>query len=230
MTQESFIAVAIGAMIALFFGTLLVFGGYRFFLFLLPIWGFFFGFGLGAESVQALFGDAFLATVTSWVVGFVVAMIFAVCAYLFYFAAVALIAGSLGYALGVGIMEAILGSNFGLVTWLVGIALAVIFAIVVLVFNIQKWVIIAATSILGAGVIITTFVTLFGGPSAQVTQNPVRVALQASPWWTISFLVLAILGIVAQFQSTRRFELDMYNRSSELIGQDPDAVKGPVSA
>jgi len=230
MTQESFLAVAIGAMIALFFGTLLVFGGYRFFLFLLPIWGFFFGFGLGAESVQALFGDAFLATVTSWVVGFVVAMIFAVCAYLFYFAAVALIAGSLGYALGVGIIEAIFGSNFNLIAWIVGIVLAVIFAIVVLVFNIQKWVIIAATAILGAGVIITTFVTLFGGPSAQVTQNPVRVALQASPWWTISFLILAILGIAAQFQSTRSFELDMYNRSSELIGQDPDAVKGQVSA
>jgi predicted outer membrane lipoprotein len=229
MTQESFIAVAIGAMIALFFGTLLVFGGYRFFLFLLPIWGFFFGFGLGAESVQALFGDAFLSTITSWVVGFVVAMIFAVLAYLFYFAAVALIAGSLGYALGVGFMEAI-GLNLTVVDWIVGIALAVIFGIVVLVFNIQKWVIIAATSILGAGVIIATFVTLFGGPAAQYTQNPVRVALQASPWWTISFLILAILGIVAQFQSTRRFELDMYNRSSELIGQDPDAVKGPVSA
>ncbi|MBV9323828.1 MAG: hypothetical protein JO352_08595, partial [Chloroflexi bacterium] len=42
-----------------------VVGGYRFFIFLLPIWGFFFGFGLGAQAVQALFGDAFLSTVTS---------------------------------------------------------------------------------------------------------------------------------------------------------------------
>jgi hypothetical protein len=220
MTQESFLAVAIGAMIALFFGSLLLFGGYRFFLFLLPIWGFFFGFGLGAESVQALFGEAFLSTVTSWVVGFVVAMIFAVLSYVFYFAAVALLGGALGYAIGVGFMEAI-GFNFGLLTWLVGIALGIIFAIVVLVLNIQKWVVIAATAILGAGVIIATFLMLFGGQAAQVTQNPVHVALQASPWWTISFIILAVLGIVAQYQSTRRFEIDIYNRSSELIGEEP---------
>jgi len=225
MTQESFFAVAIGAMIALFFGSLLLFGGYRFFLFLLPIWGFFFGFGLGAESVQALFGDAFLATVTSWVVGFVVALIFAVCSYVFYFAAVALLGGALGYFIGVGLMEAI-GFPFGLLVWLVGIALGIIVAIVVLVLNIQKWVVIAGTAILGAGVIIATFLMLFGGPAAQVTQNPVKVALQASPFWTISFIVLAILGIVGQFQSTRRFEVDMYNRSAQLVGEEP--VGGPA--
>lgn len=222
MTQESFLAVAIGAMIALFFGSLLLFAGYRFFLFLLPIWGFFFGFGLGAESVQALFGEAFLSTVTSWVVGFVVALIFAVCSYLFYFAAVALLGGALGYAVGVGVMEAI-GFNFGLLTWLVGIALGIVLAIVVLVLNIQKWVVIAATAILGAGVIIATFLMLFGGQAAQVTQNPVAIALKASPWWTIMFIILAVLGIAAQFQSTRRFEVDMYNRSGQLMGEQPVA-------
>src|SRR5215475_4857202 len=125
MTQESFFAVAIGAMIALFFGSLLLFGGYRFFLFLLPIWGFFFGFALGAQSVQALFGDAFLATVTSWAVGFIVALVFALLSYLFYFAAVAVIGGALGYTLAVGLLEAI-GLNFGLIVWLVGIVVAVI--------------------------------------------------------------------------------------------------------
>ncbi|MBV9322255.1 MAG: hypothetical protein JO352_00545, partial [Chloroflexi bacterium] len=75
MTNESFFALAITGMLALLFGMLLLFGGYRFFIFLLPIWGFFFGFGLGAQAVQALFGDAFLSTVTSWVVGFVIAVI-----------------------------------------------------------------------------------------------------------------------------------------------------------
>jgi hypothetical protein len=229
MTQESFFALAVGGVIALFFGTLLLFGGYRFFLFLLPIWGFFFGFGLGAESVQALFGDAFLATVTSWVVGFVVALIFAVCAYLFYFAAVALVGGALGYAVGVGLMEAI-GFNFNLLVWIVGIVLGIIVAFAVLVLNIQKLVVIAATAILGAGVIITTFVVLFGGPEVQVTQNPVRVALQTSPWWALLFVVLAVLGFIGQYQSTRRFEVDMYNRSSELIGSDDAGSVGGSAA
>src|SRR6476619_8218511 len=94
-------------MIATFFGFVLAFGGYRFFLLLLPIWGFFFGFGLGAQTIQAIFGSGFLSDVTSWIVGFVVALIFAVLSYLFYIFAVALIAGSLGYALGTGLLVAI---------------------------------------------------------------------------------------------------------------------------
>ena len=59
-------------LIALFLGAVILFGGYRLFLILLPIWGFFFGFGLGAHTVTLLFGQEFFATVTSWVVGFVV--------------------------------------------------------------------------------------------------------------------------------------------------------------
>src|SRR5690242_3022132 len=125
MTTESFFAVTIGAMIALFFGTLLVLAGYRFFLFLLPIFGFFFGFTLGAQTVTALFGDGFLSTVTSWVVGFGFALIFAVLSYAFYIVAVGLIGAALGYALGVGILEAI-GLNFGFIVWLVGIVAAMV--------------------------------------------------------------------------------------------------------
>jgi hypothetical protein len=205
-------------MIALFFGTMLLLGGYRFFMFLLPIWGFFFGFGLGAESVQALFGDAFLSTVTSWVVGFVVALVFALCSYLFYFAAVALVGGALGYALAVGILEAI-GLPFGFLVWIVGIVVGIIFAIGVIVLNIQKLVVIFATAILGAGVIVATFVVLFGGPAAQVAQNPVRIALQTSPFWALLFIILAIIGLALQYQSTRTFEVEVYNRSAELTGE-----------
>src|ERR1051326_5507876 len=112
MTTESFFALVIGGMIALLFGMTLLVAGYRFLWVLLPILGFVFGFGLGAETVQALFGDAFLATVTSWVVGFCVAVIFAMLSYLFYFMAVALIGGAMGYALAVGLLQAI-GLNFG---------------------------------------------------------------------------------------------------------------------
>jgi hypothetical protein len=204
-------------MIALFFGTLLLLGGYRFFMFLLPIWGFFFGFGLGAESVQALFGEAFLSTITSWVVGFIVALVFALCSYLFYFAAVALVGGALGYALAVGILEAI-GLPFGFLVWIVGIVVGIIFAIGVIVLNIQKLVVIFATAILGAGVIVATFVALFGGPAAQTMQNPVHVAVQTSPFWALGFIILAIIGLVVQYQSTRTFEIEVYNRSAELTG------------
>jgi Domain of unknown function (DUF4203) len=218
VTSDSFFALAISSIIAMFFGFIVGFGGYRFFLILLPIWGFFYGFGFGAHSVQALLGEAFLATVTSWVVGFVLGAVFAALSYLFYFFGVALIAGSLGYALGASVMMA-LGMDFGFIPWLVGVIVGVVFAIGAIVLNIQKWVVIVASSLLGAGIIVGTFLFMFGGlPSAQLVQNPVRYVLQNSPFWFFAFIVLAILGIIAQYETTRRLEIDTYDRFSDLTG------------
>jgi hypothetical protein len=212
MSTDSFFAVMCGAMIALLFGLALCFAGYRLFLILLPIWGFVFGFGLGAQTVQVIFGEAFLATVTSWVVGFIVAAIFAVLAYLFYIVAVALIAGSLGYAAAVGLLTAI-GLDFGFIVWLIGLAAGVVLAVVVLRFNIQKIVIELATAFLGAGAIIGTFVALFSGvSSSQLIQIGTKWVLQNQPLWLIVFIVLGALGLVAQIRNDRNFEMKTYNR------------------
>lgn len=212
MANESFFALMCASVIGLFFGFVLAFSGYRFFLFLLPVWGFFFGFGLGAQTIQAIFGTGFLSDVTSWVVGFIVALVFAVLSYLFYIFAVALIGGSLGYAIGTGIMLAIF-PQMDILAWIVGIVVGVVFAIGVLALNIQKWVVLIATAALGAAVIVGTFLFMFGGlPSSQLVANPVRVVLQTSPFWAIIFLVIAVLGAVAQYQTTRNWNLATYNR------------------
>lgn len=213
MVGESFFAIACAGLIGLLFGTALAFAGYRLFIFLLPLWGFFFGLALGAQSIQALFGDAFLATVTSWVVGFVVALIFAVLSYAFYLFAVAVIAGSLGYALAVGLLTAI-GLNFGLLVWIIGIVVAIALAILTLVLNIQKWVVIVATSILGSATIFGTILVMFN-PSAQVVASPVKTLLSGSPLLAILALVVAGLGIYFQFVSTRSVTVVEYNRMSE---------------
>jgi hypothetical protein len=226
MTNDSFLAVMFTSLIALFFGFVLTTGGYRFFLVLLPIWGFFYGFGLGAHSMQAWFGEGFLATVTSWLVGFVVAAGFAILSYLFYFFGVGLVAFSLGYALGVGLMQAI-GFDWGFLPWLVGVALGGAVVFVTFRYNIQKYVIIGATSILGAGVIVGTFLYLFGGASSvRLVENPVRVALQASPFWFLVFIALAALGAVAQYQTTRQWEHDMREAIAEQPVQ-PVVDEGP---
>jgi len=229
MTSDSFFALAIGGMLALFFGSVLLFGGYRFFMFLLPIFGFFFGFGLGAQTVQALFGGGFLSTVTSWIVGFGMALIFALLSYMFYFVAVGLIGGALGYVVGVGLMEAI-AFNFGFLVWIVGIAVGIALAAAVLVLNVQKWVVIVATAVLGAEVIVGTFLFMFGGlPPAQLVDNPVRVAMQGSALWTITYLLLLVLGVASQYQSTRHVEVETYNRFAEMYGGEPTPVGGPVT-
>ncbi len=197
-------------LIALLFGVFVCFTGYRFFLFLLPIWGFFFGFGVGAQAVQALLGEAFLGTVTSWAVGFVVAVIFAVLSYLFYIIGVAFLAGSLGYGLGVALMGAIM-PNFGLITWLVGIILGVVIAFVTISFNLQKYVIIIATALGGAGLAIGTLLLGVEGMAlADATSAPVRSLFSGNPLWSIIFLVMAIAGIFVQWRANQTYNVEPY--------------------
>jgi len=174
------------------------FGGYRFFLFLLPIWGFFFGFGLGAETLQVIFGVGFLATVSSWVVGFIVGAIFAVLSYLFYIVAVALLAGSFGYGLAVALLTAI-GLNFGFIVWVLGIVAGII----------------VITALGGTGAIIFTLLAMFGNLTpAEMRLNPVMTAISNSFWWLLFYLVLAIAGIVVQIGANRSYEIESYNRFS----------------
>jgi hypothetical protein len=211
MGGESFLALACAGLIGILFGLALAFAGYRFFLILLPIWGFFFGLAFGAQTVQALFGQAFLATVTSWVVGFIVALVFAVLSYLFYFLAVAIIAGALGYAVTVGLVQAI-GLPMGWLLWIIGVVVGIVLAIVTLRFNLQKWVIIIATAVLGAGAIIGT-IALVGNPAAaQVLENPVRYVISTNWFLALLFVVIAVLGVVVQVRTARTYTLESYNR------------------
>jgi len=215
MTTDSFFAVMCGGMIALLFGLALAFAGYRLFLVLLPIWGFVFGFGLGAQAIMAISpNDAFLATVTSWVVGFIVAAVFAVLSYLFYIAAVGIASFSLGYTATISLLLALgLPLAGGFIAWIGAVIVGVILAFVVLRFNIQKIVVELATAVLGAGTIVGVFLALFGKlPLSQLVQNPVAAALQASPLWMIAFIALAVVAFFAQWQNNRSWEVKTYNR------------------
>lgn len=200
------------ATIALLFGLVVAFGGYRLFLVLLPIWGFFAGFFLGAQTIAFLFSDGFLATITGWVVGFIVGLIFAVLSYLFYFIAVGIVSFSLGYGATVGILGWI-GLEGGFIVWLIAVVAGIALAAVVYLFNLQKYAIIIATAVGGTAAIIYTLLALFSGTAAvSLLENPVRLAIQNSFWWLLFFLIVAVLGIVFQIQTTRAYLGEDYNR------------------
>jgi hypothetical protein len=214
-------------LVALLFGTAVVFGGYRLFLILLPLWGFFFGFGVGAQAITALAGVGLFATVTSWVVGFFIGAIFALLSYLFYAVAVAIIAGSLGYIIGVGLMGLFGLTTANFLTWAVAIALAVVVILVTFRFNLQKYVIIIATAVGGAGLIVSTLLLGIGGTSlAQLAENPIRLMLQTGSFWaTLLFLVLAVAGIGVQMWANRNWEVQMYNRYTGMDGTDTETTE-----
>lgn len=195
-------------MIALLFGLAVTYGGYRLFIALLPIWGFVFGFGLGAQSMQVLFGQGFLITVTSWVAGFIVGAIFAVLSYMIYMFSVAILAGSVGYILGASLMYWI-GFQPGIISWLVGIVVGAILIFVTLIFNLQKYMVVIGTSIIGSGMLIGTLMLgVVGVALIKFLDNPIKTMLDDSPLWTILYLVLVVSGIVVQLRAPTVPELE----------------------
>jgi hypothetical protein len=207
------------ALIAVMFGLVMAFAGYRLFLVLLPIWGFVFGFALGAQTMTVLFGQAFLATVAGWVVGFLVGLVFAVFSYLFYMIGVAVFAGSFGYALGIGIMGLFGITNW--LAWLVGIAMAIIVAAVVLIFNLQKVAIIIVSGLIGSAVTIIGLLSPWANyvkPGDFGTGGVVRIVLDSlgstSVVWIIIWLAVAIFGMVVQFRANKNYEIEAATASN----------------
>jgi hypothetical protein len=195
------------AILALVIGVLALVAGYRLFLLLLPIWGFFAGFAMGTHAMTLIFGTGFLSTVTSWIVGFVAGLIFAVLSYLIYLVGVALLSAAFGYFLGAGLM--LLFLEPGLIVTLVGLAGAVIMAFVVLAFNIQKPVLEFITSFAGATAVLTGVLLLFGRiPLEMLGDNPVRAVLDDSIFWLIVWLVLGFVGLGIQIASNRTYVIE----------------------
>ena len=197
-------------LIALGFGLAVLCFGYRLFLMLLPLWGFFFGLFLGGQAMRAIFDYGFFANIATWIVAFIVGAAFAVLSYLFWTVAVALMAGSLGYAVGAGLLH-LFGVDAGWATFLVGLALAIVVAFVTLRFNLQRYMVIGTTALYGtASIMMTIFYGAYGSSLAALMDNPVRHILDQSWLWVIFFLVLLGGGIYVQLITTRDVEYAPY--------------------
>ena len=202
------------ALFAVLLGAAFLLAGYRFFLVMLPIWGFFGGLWLGAYSVTLIFGTGFLATTTGLVVGFVVGVIGAVLSYLFYMAGVVIIAASFGGSLGSGVMSA-LGFDPGLITAIVTTISALVAVGLTLLLNLQKYVLIALTAIAGAVLVVLAGTLIFGQVTIadlQAGRNFIQPIFQGSWFWGLVGLVLAAVGIVIQIRANRTyvFTKEMY--------------------
>jgi hypothetical protein len=198
------------AIFALLLGAALCFAGYRFFLVMLPIWGFFGGFWLGAYAINLIFGGGFLSTTTGLVVGFVVGIIGAVLSYLFYIAGVIIIAGALGGALGSGIMSG-LGFDPGLIMGIVTLISALIAVGLTLILNLQKLVLVVFTALAGAALFMLAGMLFFGQitiAELQAGANFIEPIFQGSWFWGLVWLALAVAGAVLQFRTSMAYEFN----------------------
>ena len=200
MTAEGIVV----GLLAIIIGAAWAFYGMRLFIVLLPIWAAFFGFLVGAELGQDLFNQTFLGTVTSWVIGIVFAIIFAVLSYFWYYAAVVIAVGALGYAAGVGFFEW-LGFGTGLVAIIVGLILAVIFAIGAFLLAVPALLVIVVSAITGAAAVVNGVLIFFGRIKVEdLNSGIVGGLLTDTAIGTILWVVIAVAAILYQFRLVGR--------------------------
>jgi hypothetical protein len=195
--------------IALVVGLGICFAGFRVFLIMLPIWGFVAGFWLGAAGMLVLFGQGFLSTVASWVVGVIVGLVFAVLSYLYWYVSVAILGATVGASIGTGIFLAI-GLDAAWLLWLVAIVLGVIFALGVFYLNVPKYLVIVFTAINGALIAIAGALMILDRIDAAELGTGAATAIVNESWfWLIVWAVLAAIGMGAQLQTTAEIESDL---------------------
>jgi hypothetical protein len=148
--------------LAIAIGLAFAFWGFRVFLVLLPIWGFFAGFLLGANGVQYIFGEAFLATTLSWVVGFLLGLLFAVLSYLYYWVAVILLGGALGYQLTIGLLQWIGFDADGIIAFALALVGGAVFAVGFFLLQMPAVLVIVVTAITGAAATIAGIAVALG--------------------------------------------------------------------
>jgi hypothetical protein len=205
MTFQDFL---IGALVLLI-GAAFCFVGYRFFRILIAIWGFFAGFNLGTAAMTALFNNAFLGTTTGIILGLVIGVVFAVLAYFFYYIAIVLLGASAGYELGSGLIGAIGLNNPGFISVIVGVVLAVVFALLILLLNLPKILIMAFTALGGAVAMLAGLLILLGQVKVVYLQYGDAVALVRANWfWSIVAIALAVVGFLVQWRTMQEYTLE----------------------
>ena len=179
----------------------LVFRGFKLFMLLLPLLGFIGGFLLGAGLVEQLFGDGFFSTLLSWGAGFVLGIILAVLSYLYYWLAVGVLGGFIGYQLTLGLLAWIGFSESGVFAMLVAFAVALGFGLAFLVFNMPTVVAIVGTAIAGAGLAVAGLALALGlAPQGGLADGVLGIyASEDLGWVGVVLLVgLALGGMVLQ--------------------------------
>lgn len=196
------------AILAAVVGAAFCFFGYRFFLLLLPLWGFVAGFVAGMQGMTALLpNETFFASTVGIVVGLVLGVILAVLAYFFYYAAIVILGAAVGYTLAYGLMSAI-GLD-GLLGWVAGLAVGAIFAVGVVVLNAPKAVLVVLSAAGGAALLIAGGMLLFNViEPADLAQGVLWKAITTQTIWLIAWAVAAVAGGFVQFTTTQGYEIE----------------------
>jgi hypothetical protein len=187
-------------LLAIGIGLAWAFYGLKLFTILLPVWAFFFGLVAGAQWGVDVFGQGFFSTVLSWVIGLIFGLVLAAISFFWYYAAIVILGGAVGYALGIGFFDW-LGLGTGVIAVVVGLIIGAIFAI--------------GTFLLGVPVILVMVFSAFSGAVAVVNGVFIflgQIKLEDLGWGifgsllhsgVLAVVVAVVLGAVALYWQIR---------------------------
>jgi hypothetical protein len=190
--------LAIGA------GAAWAFFGLRFFAILLPIWAFFFGLTAGIDFASTIFADGIIGTTISWGVGLVFGIVLALISFFWYYAAVTILGGALGYALGVGLMDW-LGIDASILGILVGLIVGAVFAFATFVLGVPAFLVIYLSAISGAAAVVNGVLVLFGVIKLSDLESGFFSGLLTNGVvGIIAWIALSVVAIVYQLRDVGR--------------------------
>lgn len=206
--------------VAVVVGLALALRGWIYLRVLIPIWGAFAGFFVGAGLVTAIVGDGFLATVLGWVVGFAVAILFGVLAYLYYEVSVIIAMGAIGFSLATALMVA-LGMTWSWLIILIGLAVAVLFAVFAIAGNMPKILLIVFSATSGATIAVAGLMLITGVMDiADLSTGATTQRIDEDWWWWLVYAGIVIVGIVTQVRVLEAVSATLREQWREAGGKE----------
>jgi hypothetical protein len=178
--------------LALVIGGLFCFRGYLAMRLIIPVWGAFAGFALGAGLVAYFTDEGFLSTLVGWLVGLAVGVVFALIAYLYYAISVLIAMASIGFTLGASAMVA-LDVTWSWVVILVGVLLGALLAFLAIVADLPTALLVVLSAVAGA-IAMTAGVMLIVGAleTDDFTAAAATERIKDDWWWYAVMIALAV--------------------------------------
>lgn len=192
------------SLFALMIGAAFCFAGYLYFSVLLPVWGFFTGFSLGASIEADLSGSRFLSDATSWIAGIALGIGVAALSYLFFAVAVVVLSAFVGYEIGTSLL-AWSGLAADSLFVVIGALVAIALVIMAILLSEREEFIVLLAALGGASVLLLGIALLFG----QIPLTNLRFGIagsytRASWLWLAVWLAVASVGFVVQWRGARK--------------------------
>lgn len=207
--------------LALVIGGLFCFRGYLAMRLIIPVWGAFAGFALGAGLVAYFTDEGFLATLTGWLVGLVIGVVFALIAYLYYAVSVLIAMASIGFTLGSTAMVA-LDVTWSWVIILVGVLLGALLAFLAIVADLPTVLLVVLSAMAGA-IAMTAGVMLIIGAleTDDFTAATATDLIKDDWWWYVVAIALAIAGLLSQIRTVDSLKASLREAWIESGGSAP---------